>query len=204
MIKAPAAERNKQPILDVLSSLFPADTRADVLEIASGTGQHVIHFAQHFSRMTFTPTDYDSSSVETIRKNMSIVNLSNIRPPVEVDVSLPVQQWPPAVTDRTYDLMICTNMIHISPWRCTQGLFAAASQLLTSEGRLVTYGPYAVSGILVPESNVQFDQYLRSQNPEWGVRDTEEIRREGAKNNLQMIKIFEMPANNKILLFQRK
>ena len=204
MIKAPAAERNKQPILEVLGTLFRPDSRGDVLEIASGTGQHVIHFAQHFNNMTFTPTDYDPSSVETIRKNMSIAGVTNIRPPVAVDVSQPVQRWPASVTDRTYDLIICTNMIHISPWRCTQGLFAAVDQLLKREGRLVTYGPYAVSGILEPESNVQFDRYLRSQDPEWGVRDTEEISVEAAKNNFNMTKMFEMPANNKILLFERK
>lgn len=205
MIKAPAAERNKQPILDVLFKLYPAYAKAEVLEIASGTGQHVIHFANHFRSMSFTPTDYDASSIETINKNVIIASKAdNIRPAQVVDVSLPVSRWPTPVTDRTYDLMICTNMIHISPWKCTQGLFAAASHLLNPNGRLMTYGPYAVDGILAPESNVQFDQYLKSQNPEWGVRDTADIKIEAERNGFLMSQMVDMPANNKILMFERK
>ena len=205
MIKAPAAERNKQPILDVLSSLYPAEARGEVLEIASGTGQHVIHFAQHFKSMTFTPTDYDDASVEAITKNVSLVGLSNVRPPVAVDVSLPVHEWSPLVTERTYDLVICSNMIHISPWKCSQGLFAAAAQLLRrGSGRLMTYGPYAVDGLLTPDSNVQFDAYLRSQNPEWGVRDTRLVKQEAERQGFVLRRMIDMPANNKVLLFERR
>jgi hypothetical protein len=114
-----------------------------------------------------------------------------------------VSQWP--VDKQTkLDLIICSNVIHISPWNCTLGLFEGSSALLKDgTGLLITYGPYAVDGILTPESNVNFDISLRSQNPEWGVRDIRDLKQLAQKNKMTFVSMHEMPANNKLLVFRK-
>jgi len=204
MIKAPAAERNKQPILDVLSLLFPKDASGDVLEIASGTGQHVIHFASYFENMSFYPTEYDASSIESLNHNVSFAGLKNVKSPVQVDITQPLPMWNRSITCRKYDLMTCINMIHITPWQCTEGLFNAASQLLKPQGLLLTYGPYAVNAVLEPESNRSFDRHLRLQDPSWGVRDIRDIKQLAETVELELLQTHDLPANNKALIFRKR
>ena len=204
MIRAPAAERNKEPILNVLRALLNPDRALKALEIASGTGQHVAHFAKHFDNITWTPTDVDTSSFSSILKHVEHENLSNVNPPVYLDVSKPIEEWPENIKSSQYDLILCSNMIHITPWICTLGLFSAVTKLLNpTSGQLITYGPYAIDGVLTPESNVRFDEGLKRSNPEWGVRDIRDLEKLAAAGDLKLIKIFEMPANNKMLLFRK-
>ena len=203
MIRAAASERNRQPILDILKSLFAKDVKLNALEIASGTGQHVSHFAKHFRNVVWRPTDIDVTSLSSIEKYVESENLTNVEKPMLVDVSLPIGQWPAEVSSKLYDMILCINMIHISPMKATEGLFAAAGNLLSPAGILLTYGPYAVSGVLEPLSNVQFDQSLRARNTEWGVRDTRDLEKLAGNHKLRLTQIFDMPANNKILVFRR-
>lgn len=204
MIKAPAAERNKDPILDVLKTLAPSNWTGKALEIASGTGQHVCHFASYFGNLTWQPSEYDKGSLNVIRNNISYnSHLTNILDPVQIDVTQPYDQWPIEL-DPKYQLIVCINMIHISPWQCTIGLLHNSSRLLAENGYLVTYGPYSINGLLTPESNVAFNDNLRHRNPEWGIRDVKDIEEEAQKVNLHLIKMVDMPANNKTLVFQYK
>lgn len=205
MIRAAASERNKQPILDALKTLLSRDEPLTALEIASGPGQHVSHFAQHFANITWQPTDIDASSIASIRAYVASEALTNVKEPLTLDISTPFDDWPTAVKSRQFNVMVCINMIHISPWACTIGLFAGAGRLLKANGQLITYGPYAVNGQLTPESNVLFDQSLRSRNAEWGVRDVRDLQTLAANHGLHLAQApLDLPANNKLLVFKRK
>jgi len=204
MNRAPAADRNKEPILEKLREILPASA-TKILEIASGTGQHVTHFAKAFPHITWQPTEYDPSNLQSIQAYIDHEGLSNVKSPVVVDITKPIDEWPKAVpTDGgCLDGIYCANMIHISPWACSIGLFSSASRLLKPSGLLITYGPYAIDGVLSPESNIQFNQGLKRQNPEWGIRDTKDLIQLAHANHLQFQVKYDMPANNKILVFKK-
>jgi len=204
MLYSPSAERNKEPILQVLKQILP-NGALKVLEIASGTGQHVTHFAQTLTNITWQPTELDEQSVSSIAAYVNQAELKNVNPAVAVDVTKPVSQWPDvAGVGGGYDAILCSNMIHISPWECTVGLFTAAGAILKPRGLLVTYGPYAVDGVLTPQSNISFDQGLRYQNPKWGVRDVKDLKVLGQQNKLEFKTSIDMPANNKVLVFEKQ
>lgn len=203
MIKAVACERNKQPILEVLQQIIDPSI-SHVLEIASGTGQHVTFFAKYFTNVSWQPTDVDLSYHTSISKYIEAESLANVLPPIEVDISKPISEWPDSRLRKDYDLMFCSNMIHIAPWKCSEGLFRAAGHYLSRpDGILVTYGPYAINGILTPESNQRFDESLRSRDSSWGVRDTRDLQILAASNKLKLDTIIDMPANNKIIVWKR-
>lgn len=200
-LQAPAADRNKEHIFRKLKRLI-GDKKYNILEIASGTGQHVEYFAQRLPNCHFSPTDLEEHHLNSISKYVN--GFSNVDQPLMVDVSKPVEEWPDQIRRRRFDLILCVNLIHISPWKCTEGLFTAASKLLSDpDGILVTYGPYAENGILEPESNVRFDQRLRLQNPEWGVRDIRDLRDVSKSNGLELVEKVALPANNHILVFKK-
>jgi len=203
MLRYPAAERNKEPILNILKQILSSDHKMRALEIGSGSGQHIAHFASHFANIEWQPSDVDERLFESIESYAKHNNLSNLLSPILLDVSSNVTQWP--VDKQTkFDLIICSNVIHISPWKCTLGLFEGTSALLKDgTGLLITYGPYAVDGILTPESNVNFDISLRSQNPEWGVRDIRDLKQLAEKNKMIFVSMHCMPANNKVLIFRK-
>jgi len=194
-----AADRNKEPILKVLRTLI-SDTPMAALEVASGHGSHVAYFAENFPQVTWQPSDLNSSSIESVKANSQ--GLSNVLPFVEVDASNPPA--PLLQAGEKYELVLCINMIHISPWAATLGLFAMAGKVLRPNGKLVTYGPYAQDGVLAPESNQQFDLNLRSRDPSWGIRDVTELKEVAAAQGLQLDQVIEMPANNKTLVFVKK
>lgn len=202
---APSADRNKDPILKILQKHLPGldkkDQQLNCLEIASGTGQHVVHFAQHFPFITFQPSEQSLSSLPSIRAYIADSGLSNVLPPLVIDVTQPVDKW--NLARQEYDLIININMIHISPWACTIALFSRAAQLLAPNGILVTYGPYAVNGVISPESNVAFDLSLRSRHSEWGLRDVEDLKKVGQDNGFQLEAVEEMPSNNKTLIWRK-
>ncbi|XP_030377660.1 UPF0585 protein CG18661 isoform X2 [Scaptodrosophila lebanonensis] len=200
----PSADRNSQPIAEALLAQVDKQTpNLRLLEIASGSGQHVGYLAPLLPNISFQPTEVERSQFPSIQAYATDCATCNIKLPLYVDITQTVDQWQPdtlgAVKAGSYDYMFNSNMMHISPWACSVGLFRAAGQLLKSSGKLFTYGPYAQDGVLTPESNVRFDAGLRSQNAEWGVRDIKDLKPLAEQNGLKLEKITDMPSNNKFL-----
>jgi len=195
LLTSAAAERNKDPILTVLESVLPES--GSVLEIASGTGQHVCFFAQALPGIRWQPTEPDETSREAISTRIREATLGNVAMPIALDVEEP--HWP---VHEHYDAVLCINMIHISPWRATHALFRGAAKLLAPQGKLVLYGPYLENGTAV-QSNLDFDASLKRRNAEWGLRELEEVTRVAAGHNLQREQIVRMPANNLTVVFGR-
>ena len=193
LLTSAAAERNKDPILTVLESVLPAS--GSVLEIASGSGQHVCYFASGLPGIRWQPTEPDDASRETISIRIREAGLQNVAEPLALDVLEP--HWP--VHER-YDSVLCINMIHISPWRATHALFRGAARLLDSQGKLILYGPYLENGTAV-QSNLDFDASLKRRNAEWGLRDLDEVTRVAAGHGFARREIVRMPANNLTVVF---
>jgi SAM-dependent methyltransferase len=193
--EAPAAARNRQPILEVLRAHLPA--RGLVLEVASGTGEHAVHFAGALPRLAFQPTDPDPDARASIDAWVADSGLPNLRPALALDAAMP--DWPVAAADA----VLCCNMIHISPWASTVGLLAGAARVLPAGGLLYLYGPYRRDGRHTAPSNEAFDADLRRRNPAWGVRDLEAVAALAADSGFDAPKVVEMPANNLSVLFRR-
>jgi SAM-dependent methyltransferase len=191
---APAADRNKEPILDVLRRVLPP--RGYILEIAAGTGQHAAHFAAALPNAQWQPTEPDADYHESIRAWTE--DFQNVRPPLALDVSR--RPWPLAQADA----IVCINMIHISPWQSTLDLLAGAGTILTGGGILFLYGPYKRGGLHTAPSNEAFDDDLRARNPEWGVRDMEAVIEAADKNGLSFREAVAMPANNFSVVFGKR
>jgi SAM-dependent methyltransferase len=194
-LTAPAAERNKEPILDVLKRFLPES--GIVLEIASGTGQHVTHFATALPTLTWQPTDLDPEHLISIAAWRRHSGLQNVPPPLKLDVS--TNPWP---VERT-DAVLCCNMIHIAPWAATTQLLEGAAGVLVPGGILFLYGPYRRHGQHTAPSNEAFDTDLRRRNPEWGLRDMEEVIELAVKQKFSLVEIVAMPANNFSIVFRR-
>jgi len=192
---APAAERNKDPILGVLRRILPETGL--VLELASGTGQHVIHFARALPKLTWQPSDPDPEMRASIAAWIEQTALRNVRPPLALDVR--EDEWPVEHADA----VLCINMVHISPWGATLGLMRGAGRLLRPGGVLALYGPYKRCGGHTAPSNEVFDQQLRGANPEWGVRDLEAAEDAARLKGLTLEEVAEMPANNLTIVFRQ-
>ena len=195
LLTSTAADRNKDPILAVLKSVLPE--KGTVLEIASGTGQHICHFAQALPGIRWQPTEPDAASRESIAVRIRESGLGNVAATIGLDVMAP--RWP--VADQ-YDAVLCINMIHISPWRATHALLGGAARHLPPQGKLVLYGPYLEGGEAV-SSNLEFDASLKRRNPEWGLRELEEVTRVAATHGLHRQQVVRMPANNLTVVFSR-
>jgi cyclopropane fatty-acyl-phospholipid synthase-like methyltransferase len=164
---APATLRNRAAITDVLRELLPA--QGTVLEIASGSGEHVVHFAGQFPDLNWQPSDPDPAALASIDAWAADSGLTNIAPPVALDAS--ARQW----SVKAVDAILCINMIHISPWSATQGLMTGAATILPKGAPLYIYGPFRRAGTPTAPSNDAFDASLRSRNPDWGVRELEGV-----------------------------
>ncbi len=193
---APAAERNRQPILEVLRRVLPP--AGLVLEVASGTGQHAVFFSDHLPSVQWQPTDASHEALRSIRAWVDETARENLRPPLELDVRSP--PWPIARAGA----VVCINMIHISPWESTEALFDGASKLLASGAPLITYGPYRRHGEHTSPSNAAFDESLRSRNAQWGVRDIDELLELGVRTGFALEEEVGMPANNMSLIWRRE
>ncbi|SKA09759.1 Protein of unknown function [Enhydrobacter aerosaccus] len=193
--QAPAAARNRQPILEVLQPEFPDDGL--VLEIASGTGEHTVHFAAALPHLLFQPSDPDADARASIDDWTRTLGLANVQPAVALDAA--AADWPLAAADA----IVCINMVHISPWTATVGLFRGAAARLPPRGLLYLYGPYHRGGRPTAPSNAAFDHDLRARNPAWGIRNLEDVCQLAAEQGFTPPRIVDMPANNLSLLFRR-
>ena len=191
---APAALRNREPIAEVLSKWLPATGL--VLEIASGTGEHAVYFAERFPKLEWQPSDVHSDALASIAAWRAAAGLPNVRPPIVIDAGEP--DWP---IERA-DSVLSINMVHISPWRSALGLLDGAVRLLPGRGPLILYGPWLTDAIPTAPSNLAFDADLRSRDPEWGLRRVEEFAAAAQERGLKLIETREMPANNRMLLLQ--
>jgi SAM-dependent methyltransferase len=203
-LDAAAFHRNHAPIWAVLEK-FLAGQSGDVVEVGSGTGQHVVHFATHAPRITWWPSDLNENHLKSIEAWRAHAGLANIRRPLRIDLTDPA--WCPQMHDGSGPAgllaVFCANVVHIAPWRVAEGLFAGAARYLRTDGRLFLYGPFKREGRHTALSNAVFDTSLREQNPEWGVRDIADLEKLAETVGLALIETTEMPANNMILAFAR-
>jgi SAM-dependent methyltransferase len=192
-LNAPAAERNKEPILEALRRVLPKSGL--VLEIASGTGQHIVHFARELPDLEWQPSDPDPEMHGSIKQWIARTGVNNVRDPLRLEVCSGA--WPIRA-----DAVLCINMIHIAPWSATLGLMSGASRLLPKGALLYLYGPYRRHGRHTSASNEAFDRDLRLRNAEWGVRDLETVAEAAANYGLALEDVVEMPANNLSAIFR--
>jgi hypothetical protein len=191
---APAALRNREPIAEVLADWLPAS--GVVLEIASGTGEHVTYFAERFPALEWQPSDIHSNALASIGARVDEVQLPNLRPPIAIDAS--ASAWP---IDRA-DALLSINMVHISPWSAAVGLLDGAARILGG-GPLILYGPWLKDDIATAPSNLEFDASLKTRDPEWGLRRVEDFAEAANARGLTLVETRRMPANNLMLLFRR-
>ena len=190
---SPAAERNKGPILDVLRAALPAPGL--VLEVASGTGQHVAHLAAALPAFSFQPSEPQVAMHPSIRAWTE--GLANVRAPLAIDVT--ARDWG---VERA-DALLAINMIHIAPWAATLGLLDGAARVLAPGGLLYLYGPFSEHGVHSAPSNAAFDQDLRARDAEWGVRDLAVVTKAARAAGLSIERVVDMPANNRSVLLRR-
>ena len=190
---APATERNRDVIAQTLARVLP--TEGLVLEVASGTGEHVVHFAKMFPALTWQPSDPDPIALASINAWRADSNVPNVRPAMLLDASA---DWPIAQADA----VVCINMTHISPWAATVGLLRNAARLLPQSAVLFIYGPYNQRDVPLADSNAAFDAALRQQNALWGLRFVEDIAAEANVSGLHLDLVIDMPANNLSLIFR--
>ena len=190
---APAAQRNREPIAEVLRDWLPPSGL--VLEIASGSGEHAVHFARNFAQHEWQPSDVYPDALTSIAAWREAVGLPNLRAPITLDAA--AADWPIA----NADAVLSINMVHISPWPAALGLIAGAAQLLTPGAPLILYGPWLEEGVAAAPSNVAFDADLRRRDPEWGLREVEAFA--GAALDFSLEQRRAMPANNLMLLLRR-
>jgi SAM-dependent methyltransferase len=203
-LDAAAFHRNHQPIWQILRKFLDGKS-GDVLEAGSGTGQHVVHFARQNPDIVWWPSDLNQNHLNSIEAWRAHAGLSNVRPPLRIDLSDP--QWGLATQDGVVVpkllAVFCANVIHIAPWRVAEGLFAGAGNFLRADGRLFLYGPFKRDGKHTALSNAVFDTSLRERDGEWGVRDIADLQKLAERAGLNLREIAELPANNLILVFER-
>jgi hypothetical protein len=192
---APAAGRNREPIAAVLTEELPATGL--VLEVASGTGEHAVHFARTFPALEWQPSDPDADARASIAAWRDEEGLANLRLPIELDAGAP--RWPIARADA----VLCINMVHISPVEATEGLVAGAGRVLGPEAPLILYGPYLEAGVETAASNLEFDASLRRRNPAWGLRSVEWLDGLAARHGFVRTRRVAMPANNLTLVYRQ-
>jgi SAM-dependent methyltransferase len=215
---APAALRNREAIGDVLAEWLPSDGL--VLEIASGSGEHAIYFAERFPRLEWQPSDVHPDALWSIGSWRDEATLPNLRAPIALDASSP--DWPidradallsikmdsdscddsKAAEKGGFDVVLNLNMVHISPWRAALGLLDGAARVLKRNGALILYGPWLQAGVETAPSNLAFDQQLRERDPEWGLRRVEDFDAAASERGFRLEQTRAMPANNLMLLFR--
>jgi len=191
---SPSAARTREPILSVIRRVFPE--KGKVLEIASGTGEHAVFVARALPGLVWQPSDPDAQARDSIAAWIERERLANVLPPLDIDVR--AKDWD---VKAPFDAVVAINMIHISPWQATLGLFEGAGRLLRANGVLLLYGPYQRDGRHTAPSNAAFDRSLKERNPSWGVRDIADVARVGAESGFKLRETVDMPANNLSVVF---
>ncbi len=194
-LEYPATLRNRDAILDVLRGVLPPSGL--VLEIASGSGEHAVHFARAFPSLTFQPTDPDGTALKSIKAWAEETGLKNVRPPLLLDAAS--ETWPV----KSADAILCINMIHISPWAATEGLMRGAAKILQPKAPLYLYGPYRQADVVTVPSNEAFDANLKSRNRDWGLRNLDDVAALAAQAGFSPPEVTQMPANNLSVVFRR-
>jgi SAM-dependent methyltransferase len=194
---SPAADRNKQPILELLRAVVPP--QGEALESASGTGQHVVWFAKHMPGWNWQPTDLHRGALYNIEAYLDQVNLDNVYAPTVLNVLS--ESWP--IEPQTVDLVVCINMLHIAPWEACAGLMRGCARHLAPSGKLVTYGPYFEDEVSTAPSNLAFDESLRAHDPRQGIRRRADVEQAAAAAGLRCVARHAMAANNLLLVFER-
>nr|WP_198005841.1 DUF938 domain-containing protein [Erythrobacter sp. SD-21] len=192
---APATARNSEPLAEVLAKELP--DCGLVLEIASGTGEHAIFMARRFPMLRWQPSDQDASALESIASWAGEAGLANLLEPIDLDAS--DDTWPIDAADA----ILCVNMIHISPWSASEGLFRGAAKLLEKGAPIILYGPYLEEGTETVASNLSFDASLKARDAAWGLRSLETVDELAARNGFSRSARHEMPANNLTVVFRR-
>jgi SAM-dependent methyltransferase len=187
--------RNRAPILDVLRRVLPR--RGLVLEIAAGSGEHAAFFAAALPWLTWQPTDPDAQALASIAAHGAAAGVANLLAPLRLDVT--AERWP---IDRA-DAIVCNNMIHIAPWAVSEGLLAGAQRTLPPGGILYLYGPYKIGGRHTAPTNQAFDADLRGRNPQWGIRDLDDVTELAGRHGFALTETVQMPANNLSVIFRR-
>ena len=196
MRSSPAALRNRAPILALLRTMLPA--RGLVLELASGSGEHVVHFAEALPALDWQPSDLSAEALASIDARAAASGLGNIRPAIPLDATIP-ERW----SLHAADAILAVNLLHNSPRAATVGLLQGAARLLPEGGPLILYGPYLEDGVDTAESNLAFDRDLKARNPAWGLRRREQVEALAAMHGLRPTERHALPANNLLLLFRR-
>lgn len=190
----PAPERNKEPLLAVLRRVLPPAGRC--LEIASGSGQHAVHFARHLPAWTWQPSDVADDCLASIRAWVRDAALPNLREPLRIDVE--ADDWGVGPLEAVFS----ANLLHIAPWSAGLGLLRGAGRHLAPGGVLVLYGPFRIDGAHTAPSNAAFDADLRARDDRWGVRDLADVTAAAASAGLALVERVAMPANNQTLVFR--
>ena len=198
---SPAADRNKQAILDVLTTVLPS--KGSALEIASGTGQHISFFAAAMPGWCWQASDADAASLPAIAARLQTEPCTNVREPLWLDVQ--ARQWPASGTAFTepFDAIYCANMLHIAPWATCAALMQGSHRHLATGGVLITYGPYLEDDVPTAPGNLAFDESLRTQNPAWGIRRREDVTEAARRAGLRLHERHAMPANNLLLVWRK-
>lgn len=197
-LHAPATQRNRDPILDVLRDVLPKS--GTVLELASGSGEHIIHFAECLPELNWQPSDLDTEALASIEAWRHLSKHPNLLPPIALDVTADVWDLPHEMGDLVG--MLAINLIHISPWDACEGLIQGAAARISSDGILYFYGPFKRNGRHTAASNQSFDDMLRRHDPEWGVRDLDAVAEHAGHFGLALDRIIEMPSNNLSVIFR--
>jgi hypothetical protein len=205
MIKSPAVERNKKYIGDVLSNLVinqRHERRVNVFEVASGSGEHALYFNTLIPNLCYQPSDPSLEAVDSIEMYTSELRDRVLKPVVFNIMDYEQLRLPTEMEDSGVDIVVCINMIHISPFECTRSLFKSSDKFGNAGVKILTYGPYRVNGLMV-QSNLEFDSSLRTRNPAWGVRDVAEVEEAAHLSGFVLRESIAMPANNLCLIFER-
>lgn len=191
---APATLRNREAIAAVLAAELPSSGL--VLEVASGSGEHAVYFADQFPALDWQPSDPDPAALASIAAWAGDAGAQNVRAPLMLDAA--ADDWPVASSDA----ILCINMVHISPWTATLGLMVGARRLLGTGQPLILYGPFIEDGVATAPSNMEFNASLRARDPAWGLRNVREVSAAAAKQGLKLVRRVAMPANNLMLVYR--